>query len=66
MAILCATVPDVQLQFAFRQTNPRSCVLIKMGLTLPNLVFGHVNDGFLIHSSAATTVPYISAASVWS
>ena len=31
-----------------------------------NWVFGHVNDGFLIHSSTAATVPNIYAASVWS
>ena len=52
------------LHFGFMQVKPLSRVLISLELTLPKLVFGHVDDGFLNHSSAAATVSNISAASV--
>ena len=51
------------LHSGFRQVKPRSRVLSGLGFLLPKLIFGHVDYGFLNHSSAADTFPNIYAAS---
>ena len=56
---LSATVANFLLHSGFRQIKRCSRVMSSFGLTLFKLMFGHVNDGFLIHSSAAATVPNI-------
>ena len=61
---ISATVANFLLPSGFGQVTLRSRELNRLGLTLPSLVFDHVGDGFLIHSSAATTVPNISTVSV--
>ena len=60
---LSATVANFLLHSGFRQVKSHSCVLSSLSLTLSKLIFGYVNDGFLVHSSAAGTVLIISAAS---
>ena len=61
---LSVTVENFLLHSGFRQVKTRSRVMSSLGLTVPKLVFVHVNDELLIHSSAASAIPNISSASV--
>ena len=61
---LSITVNNFLLHSGFRQVKPHLRFLSSLGFTFPKLVSGHVDGGFLIHSSDAATIPNISAASV--
>ena len=61
---LSVTAANFLLHSGFRQVKSRSRVLSSLGFSLPKLIFGHADYGFLIHSFAAANVPNIYAASV--
>ena len=63
MAVPFCYVANFLLHSWLRQVAAHSRELRRSGLSFPKLVLGHVDDGFLIHSSAGATVPNISTVS---
>ena len=69
LSYTCVAVPFIivasfLLHSELRQVTQCSLVLSSLGLTLLKFDFGQFDDVFLIHSSAAATVPNISCAFV--